>query len=320
MHWQHIVIAICIVFAIILAVFYVLYRRTMRTYPKPDRRDPTQKPAFDEWDDDGLYMTWIGHSTMLIRMDGLTVLTDPVFSDRVGVKVPFGTIGPKRHVAPAIVPEDCPAVDVVILSHAHMDHFDVPSLRKLIKPSTEIVTAAGTGGLLRRFGAKRVHEVKSGQSVQLECGMRIFGQKVKHWGNRYPWNREMGYLGYVLLYARWRVFFAGDTAYTPDFKAVKPHRPQVACMPIGAYRPKTYQDAHCTPEEAWRMFQDTGAPYLVPMHHDTFVLSHEPVDEPMLRLVQAAGDKEEAIVIREHGETFFLREWPVPGRSVPAQS
>lgn len=315
MHWVQILVAICLILVIIVGISYVMYRHTMRTYPKPEKRHPGQKPSFKEWEDRGLYMTWIGHSTMLMRMDGVSVMTDPVFSDRVGVKIPFATIGPRRHVAPAVLPEDCPPADVLLLSHAHMDHLDVPSLRRVVTSATEIVTAPGTSALLKRFGPKRIYEIQAGESVTLSSGIRIIGQKVKHWGNRFPWNREMGYLGYIVIHPRWRVFFAGDTAYTPDLKAVRAHRPQVTCMPIGAYKPKTYQGAHCTPEQAWRMFRDTGAPYLVPMHHDTFVLSHEPVDEPLLRLFEAAGDEEEAIVIREHGETFFLGEWPIPSQS-----
>ncbi|WAH40786.1 MBL fold metallo-hydrolase [Alicyclobacillus fastidiosus] len=306
MVWLTVVVVVILVVLVAGALFFMLYRRATSRWPHPPYRSPEASPKPDEWGDEGLYIAWIGHSTLLIRMDGVNIITDPVFSERVGVSLPLCTIGPRRHVAPALALAQCPPVDVVLLSHAHMDHFDYPSLRHLIGPQTQVVTAANTARLIRRFGPRGVFELEPGQAVELDCGVTITGQRVKHWGSRFPWNRDQGYQGYVIQRGDWCVFFAGDTALTSEMEAVAKFQPQVTCMPIGAYAPETFQGAHCTPEQAWEMFLATGAQHLIPIHHDTFVLSQEPLDEPINRLLRAASAREEVIALTKHGETFAL--------------
>lgn len=301
-----VVVAVFVLIALVAAVLSFSYHRATRSWPHPLFRQPSDIPQPHEWEKRGLHITWIGHSTLLIQMNGLNILTDPVFGHRVGVHLPFFTIGAKRHVAPALSVSDLPPIDLLLLSHGHMDHFDPPSLRQIISPQTEVVTAAGTSGLLRRFHPYRIHELTPGQSLQLASGVKIVGQKVRHWGNRYPWNGKMGYLGYIVMRDEWRVFFAGDTAITDVITDVAAYRPQVTCMPIGAYAPETFQGAHCTPEQAWEMFRMSGAEFIVPMHHDTFVLSSEPLTEPLERLQRVAGDAKDAIVIHRQGQTFHL--------------
>lgn len=306
MLWLKIVVVICLILVLFALLFYLLFRRTTRTWPHPSYVKAAKSPELVNWQKEGLFIAWVGHSTLLMRLDGLYILTDPVFSRKVGVHIPFVTIGPKRHVGPAIQVEDCPQIDVVLLSHAHMDHLDLPSLRRVVGRHTEIVTAPGTASLLKRLPAKAVYELQPGETLTLASGVKLIGQRVKHWGNRFPWYRNQGYLGYVIMRNAWRVFFAGDTAYTPWLQEVCRHQPQVTCMPIGAYAPATFQGAHCTPEQAWEMFLATGASYLIPMHHNTFVLSQEPLQEPMQRLEKAAASRQDAIVIRQQGETFCL--------------
>lgn len=308
MDWLTLIIFICVITLLIFLGIYQLYRRKIREYPRPPLRAPEVSPQLEEWDEHGLFIAWVGHSTMLMRIQGLYILTDPVFSVRVGVKLPFVTVGPKRHVQPALEVESLPPIDVVLLSHAHLDHLDLPSLRRVIGPSTRVITAPNTSLLVGRAGAKSVQELEPGESVVLDNGLEVIGQQVQHWGNRFPWNNQQGYQGYVLKRGPWCVFFAGDTAFTEEIAKVKIHNPQVTCMPIGAYAPETYQGAHCTPEQAWQMYESTGADYLVPIHHDTFVLSREPVDEPLIRLIRAAGMRSSEIVIRRQGETFSLQD------------
>src|SRR5579863_8763548 len=103
-----------------------------------------------EWGDEGLYAAWIGHSTVLLKMDGTTVLTDPVFSRRIGINLGIATLGMKRLVRPAFPLRDLPKIDLILLSHAHFDHFDLPSLRRLANRGTQVITASGTADLLRR--------------------------------------------------------------------------------------------------------------------------------------------------------------------------
>ncbi|SDW20151.1 L-ascorbate metabolism protein UlaG, beta-lactamase superfamily [Alicyclobacillus hesperidum] len=300
-----IIIGIACFILLIVCVFYILYRRTTSTWPKPERRPAGRRPQPEHWGAEGLYATWIGHSTVLMQIDGIRILTDPVFSRRVGVRILGLTFGPKRHVDPALEPSACTPVDVVLLSHAHMDHLDHPSLRKVISTKTVVVTAEGTSWLVRRHHPLRIHELAPSESVVLECGLEIKAQAVKHWGSRYPWNQHMGYQGYVIRRHAWSVFFAGDTART-DFTSVRKFEPQLALIPIGAYAPYPFENAHCTPEQAWDMFVETQAQRLLPIHHDTFVLSQEPVDEPMRRLLAIASSREQ-VWDGPHGTTYYAR-------------
>ncbi|GEO25661.1 Tat pathway signal protein [Alicyclobacillus acidoterrestris] len=308
MVWLTVVIVVVLLVAVVGAMSFLLYRRATSNWPHPPYRTPSVSPNPAQWDDKGLYIAWIGHSTLLIRMDGVNILTDPVFSERVGVHIPFVTIGPRRHVAPALSIADCPKVQLVLLSHAHMDHVDLPSLRHVIHEGTEVVTAKKTSRLVRRFKPQNVYELVPGETIDLACGVTVTASRVKHWGSRFPWNRDQGYQGYVIRRNQWSVFFAGDTAMTEDVAQVAQFAPQVTCMPIGAYAPETFQGAHCTPEQAWEMFLATKAEHLIPIHHDTFVLSREPLDEPLNRLVRAAADRRHQIALTKHGETFVLKE------------
>jgi L-ascorbate metabolism protein UlaG (beta-lactamase superfamily) len=242
-----------------------------------------------------------------MNIRGVKVLTDPVFSNRVGVSLGPWTIGPKRHTAPALQVQDLPEVDVILLSHAHLDHVDIPSLKQLRSPRTRVVTARGTGRLLKRHWFREVIELHGTEQVKLSPDITISAVPVKHWGRRFPWNRGYAWTGYLLECRGVRVFFAGDTAYTQSFTFMKDQGGvDLAILPIGAYSPDSFRSSHCTPEEAWRMFLDTGAKWLVPVHWDTFVLSQEPVEEPMERLSQAAGEDADKIVIQKHGQVVQL--------------
>lgn len=309
MNWiVWLVVSLFVIAAAIAWIILHLFRRWRRDLPNPPYRQPAQRPRPEEFSDDEVTVCWVGHSTVYINFYGIRILTDPVFSDRVGLSVlRLFTVGVKRHTAPALRPEDISGkVDVVLLSHAHMDHFDLPSLRKLQGPSTQVVTATGTGRLLRRFTFSAVTELGGRDRIQLDNGLAVTAVPVRHWGNRFPWNRGYGYTGYLISYRGVQVFFAGDTAYTPSFSDLKSVGPiDLALIPIGAYSPDAYQGNHCTPEQAWQMFEDSGARFLAPIHWDTFVLSDEPIDEPINRLQRVAPD-EEQIVWRRHGDVFRL--------------
>ncbi|MCL6517971.1 MBL fold metallo-hydrolase [Alicyclobacillus sp.] len=282
-------------------------RRFRREVPHPPYRQPAVRPAPSMWRDDAVQVCWVGHSTLYIRWRGLGILTDPVFSERAGACLPGEVVvGVRRHTAPAMRLEELAGrVDLILLSHAHMDHFDIPSLRRLADPRVTVVTAAGTGRLLRRMGFGRVVELPTGQSVTTDGGLRVRALPVRHWGARFPWNRDYGWNGYLVEKDGVRLVFAGDTAYTPAFRELAAEGPvDIVCMPIGAYNPYIYN--HCTPEQAWQMFVEAGGRWLVPMHWDTFVLSREPVAEPLERLLAAAGPEQDRVVIRRHGEVFTL--------------
>jgi len=306
-------IVLGVVLVVLLALIAVIsfgWNRYRRMLPKPAFRHPASKPDLRAFPDDEVNIAWIGHSTVYINFYGLKIITDPVFSKRIGVSLlRLLTIGMKRHTAPAVDIRDVPELDFVLLSHAHMDHVDLPSLRKLSSPSTTVITATATSRLLKRLHFRRVLEL--GGRDELDCGdgLIVRAVPVKHWGNRFPWNKTYGWTGYVIAYKDKRVFYSGDTAYTPTFTELQAIFPiDVAILPIGAYAPDSFQRAHCTPEQAWQMFVDTGARKLIPVHWDTFVLSAEPVDEPLQRLLGAAAERTKDIVIRKQGEIFAIRD------------
>lgn len=265
---------------------------------------PTIVPRPKRWSDKGLHATWLGHTTVLLKIDGVTILTDPVFSDRAGINIGPLTIGLKRLVAPALSMADLPKVDYIVLSHAHMDHFDIPTLRALESRKTTVITASNTSDLLRVDKYGRVQELGWGQRAQLGP-LLAKGIRVNHWGARVRTDKYRGYNGYVLQVGRYRVLFAGDTAHTDAFREVKGSRQiDLAIMPIGAYNP--WIRVHCTPEQAWRMGNDAGSQFFLPVHHQTFELSREPFWEPIERFNDAAGSEPERIVIHKIGQEFQL--------------
>ena len=256
------------------------------------------------WSAEGLHAAWLGHTTVLLKIDGFTILTDPVFSSRVGLSVGPLTVGIKRLIAVALPPEDLPPIDMILLSHAHMDHFDLPSLRSLEGPRTQIVTAVHTSDLLRvrRYG--HVHEVRWNESVVVGPA-KVTAFEVAHWGARMRGDTYRGYNGYVLEIGKRRIVFGGDTAYTDSFKRVKTSQPvDLAIMPIGAYDP--WIRVHCNPEQAVQMANHAGAEFILPVHHQTFQLSREPKFEPIERALAAVGSATERICLRSIGQEFHL--------------
>ena len=262
-------------------------------------------PDFSQWPATGLHAAWLGHSTVLIQVDGFRILTDPVFSCRVGITVGPMTLGIKRLVDVAAPLDDLPPIDLILLSHAHMDHFDLPSLRALESPGAKVVTATNTSDLLRVKRYAGVHELGWNRSVQVgPASVKAF--QVEHWGARMRSDVYRGFNGYVLQVGRYRLLFGGDTAYTENFKTIRTSTPvDLAIMPIGAYDP--WIRVHCNPEQAWNMANDAGSEFVLPVHHQTFQLSREPNLEPMERILTAAGHSPDRICLREIGGEFHLR-------------
>ena len=176
-----------------------------------------------------------------------------------------------------------PHIDLILLSHAHFDHFDLATLRSLERAGTAVVTAKYTSDLLRVRRYQSVQEVGWDERVRVGP-LSILGLRVKHWGARMRSDVHRGYNGYLIETRRHRVVFGGDTAWTDSFKTVRAAKPvDLAIMPIGAYDPWIH--VHCNPEEAWRMGADCGAEHLLPVHHQTFRLSREPYLEPVERFI-----------------------------------
>jgi L-ascorbate metabolism protein UlaG (beta-lactamase superfamily) len=278
-----------------------------REVAKEYRRDTLAAPFHPNaalWPDHGLHASWLGHSTVLLKLDGFTILTDPVFGLRVGLNFGPLTVGIKRLVEVALPIDELPAVDLILLSHAHMDHFDLRTLRQLENPATHVVTASDTADLL---GPKRyagVHELRWNETIRVgPASIRAF--EVAHWGARMRSDLYRGFNGYVVETDHYRVLFGGDTAYTESFRQVRSSRKvDLAIMPIGAYDP--WIRVHCNPEQAWTMANHAGSEFILPVHHQTFQLSREGRLEPIERILAAAGSYPERVSVREIGQEFHL--------------
>jgi L-ascorbate metabolism protein UlaG (beta-lactamase superfamily) len=259
-------------------------------------------PQVHEWPQSGLHAAWIGHSTVFVSIDGFTILTDPVFSEKIGINFGAMTIGLKRLVAPALQVSSFPRPDLILLSHAHMDHFDLPSLRRLANRESTVITATSTSDLLRVDHYRTVRELKWNETAQVgPASIRAF--EVRHWGARMRNDTHRGYNGYVIECGRYRVVFAGDTAYTESFRRLRTAKTvDLAIMPIGAYNPWIH--AHCNPEQALAMANDAGVDFILPVHNQTFELGREPRSEPIERLLYASGVSSDRIVLRDIGHEF----------------
>ena len=246
-------------------------------------------------------ITWIGHATALIELDGVTILTDPVFSERLFVV--------KRLVAPGIPIGDLPPLDMVLVSHGHHDHLDVATHRRLPKEGTMAVTAERLSDLLNGSGYERVVEL-SWEGAFEHRGVRVTALEVNHWGTRGLFPDGRGYAGFVVEGPSGTVFFPGDTAYTPLFREYgERFRIDVALLPIGAYKPDSFRRVHMNPEDAFQAFRDLRARWLVPIHWGTFVLSYEPPDEPprWIRTLAEEAGVAHRLVLLEHGESRALQ-------------
>jgi len=273
-----------------------------------ERKRPIQAAPYTpdpaRWPDTGLHAAWLGHSTVLLKVDGFTILTDPVLGARCGVRVGPVVVGMKRLVAPALWRKQLPPIDLILLSHAHFDHLDQATLRGLERPATTVITASTTSDLLRvrRYGA--VQELRWDESTRVgPVSVRAF--EVRHWGARMRTDIHRGYNGYLIETGRRRIVFGGDTAYTGTFTSLRESRPvDLAIMPIGAYDP--WIRSHATPEQSVAMANAAGAEHIMGVHHQTFRLSAETFREPIERFEGALGHSPERIALREIGETFRL--------------
>jgi L-ascorbate metabolism protein UlaG (beta-lactamase superfamily) len=265
---------------------------------------PPRSPNPHNWSNRGVHGAWLGHSSVLLKMNGVTILTDPVFSTRAGIHLGVMTLGVKRLVEPALDIASLPPIDLILLSHAHMDHFDIPSLRRLEYRRTSVITAPKTSDLLRVGHYGSVQEVAWSEQKHA-AGVSVRGVEVNHWGARLRTDTYRGYNGYLIESGSHRVLFAGDTANTDKLLRVAgSKRVDMIIMPIGAYNP--WVRFHCTPEQAWRMAQEARADRFVPVHHSTFTLSREPLGEPLERLHTAAGREDGRILVHHVGEEFSL--------------
>ncbi len=266
---------------------------------------PRHTPTPTHWNSNAITAAWLGHSTVLLNFYGLTILTDPALFMRIGADLGIGTVGPKRLVAPALGVRQLPPIDLVLLSHAHMDHLDLPTL-KCLTANTKAVTARATGDLFGCTRMKTATELGWGDKTTVRTrngDVVVSAFEVKHWGARWRRDTYRGYNGYTLEREGRKIIFGGDTAMTDSFSSLHSRGPfELAIMPIGAYRP--WINAHCTPEQAVSMANQAGANFVLPIHHKTFKLGREKSQEPIQRFEAAL--EPERVALRDVGETFCL--------------
>ena len=231
-----------------------------------------------------LGVTFIGHSSFLLQIAGKNILVDPVFSTRLVVL--------RRQRRPGVLVSGLPRIDLVLLTHAHMDHLDKASLRSVIRATRrlhsgdapEVVVPRGVEDLVDGLGFARVHGMSWWETLRIQ-GVDITMTPCKHWGARMFRDAHRGYGGYCISGDGRSVYHSGDTAYFDGFSEVgRRLQPEVALLPIGAYFPDTYRAVHTSPEEAVRGFVECGAKWMIPMHYGTFRLGREPMEEPVQRL------------------------------------
>jgi L-ascorbate metabolism protein UlaG (beta-lactamase superfamily) len=265
------------------------------------------KPDPSNWNDAQVTAAWIGHATVLINFFGIKILTDPVLYPRIGIRLPGFTIGPKRLTAPALEFHELPKIDIVLLSHAHFDHFDLRTLHRFDE-NTSVITAPNTKDLLRWTRLRDVTELRRGERKSLKTpagDIAISAFQVKHWGARKQRDTHRGYNGYLMERNGRYILFTGDTALTNGFAELREQGSiDLAIMSIGAYNP--WIRSHCTPEQAIEMANAAGAQFIMPVHHQTFRLSFEPLREPIERFEDALRTQSGRIALREIGETFVL--------------
>jgi N-acyl-phosphatidylethanolamine-hydrolysing phospholipase D len=263
-------------------------------------------------------VTWIGHSSFLIQVGGLNILTDPIWSDRAS---PVSFAGPKRLVPPGLRFDDLPRIDITLLSHDHYDHLDRRTVENLIArfPETTWITPLGVAKFVKSLGGGSVEELDWWDEITV--GNATIGcAPAQHFSGRLPWNRNSTlWCGWTVRIGGFSLFFAGDTGLHPEFTQIAERFGpfDLVILPIGAYEPRWFmQPVHMSPEEAVQSFRDLTSTssnrrcVMLGSHWGTFRLTDEPVDEPPA-LARAAWEREKLpsgdLWIFSHGETRKMK-------------
>ena len=241
-----------------------------------------------------LAVTWLGHATALLEIDGYRLLTDPVWSYRCS---PSRTVGPQRLHPPPLPLESLPALDAVVISHDHYDHLDMATVRSLARTQrAPFVTPLGVGAHLREWGIPSARIIELDWNTGTNIGdLRLFCTPARHFSGRFLSRNNTLWASWAVLGPESRAYFGGDTGYTRSFTDIgAEYGPfDLTLLPIGAYN-KSWPDIHMNPEEAVQAHRDlngehVGHGVLVPIHWATFRLAPHPWAEPAERLVGAAA-------------------------------
>jgi len=223
-------------------------------------------------------ITWIGHASFLIQTPEHSILIDPNWARWLKVV--------KRLRDPGLKLHELPAIDLVLVSHAHFDHLDRKSLRA-VAADQPIVVPEHVGNLVQDLGFNRVHELQRWETMEFGS-LKITLTPAHHWGARMLHDKHRGFGGFLIEYEGRTIFHCGDSAWFEGFAEIRAKcqsKIDIALLPIGAYDAPTGRDVHMNPEEALRAFEALGADLMIPMHYGTFRLGFEPMEEPPDRLL-----------------------------------
>jgi L-ascorbate metabolism protein UlaG (beta-lactamase superfamily) len=237
------------------------------------------KPVFPDLQPGQVCITWIGHASFLIQTPEQSVLIDPNWAKWLKVI--------KRIKHPGLELHDLPAIDLVLVTHAHFDHLDRRTLRAVARDQP-IAVPEHVGNLVHDLGFKHVHEMKHWDSFA-QGPLKVTLTPARHWGARVLHDSHRGFGGFLIEYAGRTIFHCGDTAYFDGFREIGERSSvEIALLPIGAYEAPTKRDVHMNPEQALQAFLELRARTMIPMHFGTFRLSYEPLHEPPQRLLEKA--------------------------------
>jgi L-ascorbate metabolism protein UlaG (beta-lactamase superfamily) len=270
---------------------------------------------------EGIRITFVNHSTFLLQMDGVNVLTDPIWSDRAS---PFSWIGPKRHRLPGVAFEDLPKIDIVLVSHNHYDHLDLATLKKLAAVyNPKIVVPLGVKKFLVSKGISNVVELDWWEDTNLNEIIRIQAVPAQHFSGRGIFDRNTTlWCGYVIKTSLGTLYFAGDTGYNSEMiqeirKRSGPIR--FGLLPIGAYKPQWFMSpVHISPEEAVKIHMILDIETSIGMHYGTFRLADDGQEDPIQDLQKAAKKfrlaADEFLILKE-GSFFETKHETVVNRN-----
>jgi L-ascorbate metabolism protein UlaG (beta-lactamase superfamily) len=274
----------------------IKWKMTSRPAPWPKKVEVARRPLPPAPVSDGIVATWVGQSTFILRTAAATILTDPIFSDVAG---PLSWLGPRRVAAPGVDFDEVPRVDLVLLSHDHFDHCDLPTLRRLAKRDNPVIVAPlGHWPILAGTGLSRIVELDWWESRACLPGTDVTLVPSRHWCRRQPFATNVRLWGGFMLRAGGRlVYFVGDSGYEDRLFADIQRRcgaPDLSLIPIGAYEPRWFmKDAHMNPQEALRVHHEVGSRRSLAMHWGTFQLTDEAREEPVRALAAVRGPSDD---------------------------
>jgi L-ascorbate metabolism protein UlaG (beta-lactamase superfamily) len=258
-------------------------------------------------DDGELQATLVNHSTVLLQQSTANVLTDPIWSERTG---PYSWLGPRRRRDPGVRMEDLPGIDLVLISHNHYDHLDLPTLHWLARHcASTFVVPLGVGELLRSEKIMPVYELDWGEARTFGA-TTITGVPAYHFSSRGILDRDKTlWCGFVISCRNGVVYFAGDTAFGDHFAQIRKRfgSPRLSLLPIGAYEPRWFMSpVHMAPEQALEAHRILGSTTSIAIHHGTFQLADEGLDTPKREILKSSPP--DSFLVLANGESASARQ------------